>query len=351
MKFFLMALLLISPLVSFSEPVKLADRLMIKSEAFGQQREILVSLPESYANNSNGQYPVIYVVRGQSDLLSVIAAIDMLDAEVPEFIVVGISGMGAEFILSDDSQKSKFSNLLHNEVVPYIQKQYRTAPYTILVGHSAAGKFVANDWISGGKYFSSYYAISPELNNGKINKRINLVNLSDLSNKSPLLITMGNESKRMQTMFDELKNLEALNSKVDFIQFEDQTHMSGRVHTVMAGLRSSFKNWRPSKKVESGELEALQAHYSDLSERYGYEVSIPLDTMTRQSAFHSASKTQERWEIASNIVEYALSKRPDDIDAFFDISDEMIGFGMIEGNKRLLSYICEQAPKHNRCTQ
>jgi len=241
--------------------------------------------------------------------------------------------------------------LLHNEVVPHIETEYRTAPYSILVGHSAAGKFVTNDWLSRGSDFSGYYAISPGLNDGAINARAKSMDQNDLTGKSPLLISMGNENKRMQSMFDELKVLKSLNSKVNFFQFKDQTHMSGRVHTVMAGLRSSFKNWKPTSKIESGRLEGLQAHYLDLSEQYGFEVAIPLETMKRESAFHSASDIKERWHVASNIVRYALTKNPSDVDEFIDISDEMVAYGWSDGSKRLISYICKQSPEHSRCAE
>jgi predicted alpha/beta superfamily hydrolase len=332
-----------------AEPIKYADSSTLESKAFGVSREIMVSLPASYEKSTSTRYPVIYIVRGQLDVLAVLAAINMLDSEAPEFIVVGVNASGEEFIPNKDKGQGKFSQLLHSEVVPHIEKEYRTAPYSILVGHSAAGKFVINDWLARGSDFSSYYAISPELNDGLINSRAKALDQESLFLKSPLLVSMGSEGKRMQSMFDELKELKRLSQRAKFIQFKDQTHMSGRVHTVMAGLRSSFKNWRPSKKVESGRLEELQAHYLDLSERYGYKVNIPLETMKRESAFHSASNIQERWQIASNIVKYALSKTPSDIDEFLDIADEMIGYGMSEGSERLVSFVCQQAPKHSRC--
>lgn len=351
MKTSLLAVLLLFTASVFAEPVKYADSQKINSDAFGEPREIMVSLPESYEKNANALYPVIYTVRGQLDMLAVIAAIDMLSAEAPEFIVVGITGTGAEFIPPVDGKQSKFTKLIHDEVVPFIEKQYRTAPYTVLVGHSAAGKFVTNDWLNGGSDFSSYYAISPELHDGKINEIAKSLSREEIEAKNPLLISVGNEGQRMQSMYDELEDLESLKSRVNFVQFADQTHMSGRVNTVMVGLRSSFKNWRPSKKVESGKFEMLQAHYQELSDRYGYEVAIPLETMKRESAFHCASNIEERWKVASHIVEYALSKSPGNVDEFIDIADEMVGYGMVDGSKRLLSFICDQAPKHQRCTK
>lgn len=349
MKSTLLALILICSTTAFAKPVKYADSYSIESIAFDEPREIMVALPESYDSNPSALYPVIYTVRGQLDLLSVVAAIDMLASEAPEFIVVGISGSGSEFIPSKNREQTDFSRLLHNEVVPHIEKEYRVAPFSILVGHSAAAKFVTNDWLANGSDFSSYYAISPELHNGAINTLAKSLNEKEIVKKSPLLISMGNEDKRMQSMFDELNTLGTLKAKVSFIQYNDHTHMSGRVNTVMSGLRSSFNNWKPSKKVESGQFEVLQAHYHELSKRFGYEVAIPLETMKRESAFHSASNSKERWQVAYDIIEYALTKTTNDADEFFGIADEMIGYGMIEGSARLVSYICEQLPDHSKC--
>jgi predicted alpha/beta superfamily hydrolase len=349
MKSFLVTMTLLFSMTALAEPVKYADSLMIESSAFDGPREIMISLPKSYVRNKDVRYPVIYTVRGQLDLLSVVAAIDMLAAEAPEFIVVGISGAGSEFIPDGEDGQSKYSQLLHNEVVPYIEGKFRTAPYSILIGHSAAGKFVTNDWLSRGNDFSSYYAISPELHDGAINARVTSIAQKTLSSKSPLLVSMGNEGRRMQSLFDELEKHEALSPRVNFIRFEDQTHMSGRVNTVMAGIRGSFANWRPSKKVESGKFGELRAHYLGLSERYGYEIEIPLETMKRESAFHCASDIEERWQVASDIVKYAVSRNADNADEFFDISDEMVGYGMADGSKRLTSFVCEQSPKHRRC--
>lgn len=351
MKLFLLTLAILMPTFVVAEPVKYADSVLIESTAFGKNREIMIALPESYGQSPDTLYPVIYTVRGQLDLLAVLAAIDMLASEAPEFIVVGINGSGAEFIPAKKNEQDPFSQFLHNDVVSYIEEGYRTAPYSILVGHSAAGKFVTNDWLNRGDDFSSYYAISPELNDGAINARVNTIGQKELIAKKPLLMSIGNEGKRTQSMFDELSGLKSLSQIANFIQFKDQTHMSGRVHTVMAGLRSSFKNWRPTRNVESGEFKELEAHYSNLTKQYGYQVAVPLETMRRESAFHSASNNPERWRIASDIVKYGITKIPSYADEFIDMANEMVDYGLEEGSERLISYVCVQSPEHSRCAE
>ena len=339
--------LLLLPILVFAEPVKYADSLMIYSKAFSENREIMISLPESYEQSSNAIYPVIYTVRGQLDMLSVIASLDMLDREVPEFIVIGITGSGAEFHLNETGDQSRFSQFLHKEVVPYTQEKYRTAPYSILVGHSNAGRFVTNDWFLRGTDFNNYISISPGNNKQERELAIS-IDKEEVQKKGALILSIANE-ENLRAMFNELESLESLSNKATFMKFPNQTHMSGRIETIMAGLRQSFDGWLPPQEIERGPFEGLQEHYQNLSKQYGFEVNVPLETMKRMSGFDSMSKDESKWKNAANVIDYALTKNPNNADQFFDIVDQVVSFGQTEASKRLVSSICKNTPKHSRC--
>jgi predicted alpha/beta superfamily hydrolase len=347
MKVFLL-LILLSPIFALAEPVKYADSFMLNSKAFSEEREIMVSLPESYEKNSSSVYPVIYIVRGQLDMLSVIASLDMLGTEVPEFIVVGITGIG-EFRPTETGKQSQFSQLVHNEVIPHINEEYRIAPYSILIGHSGAGRFVMNDWFTRGSDFNEYYLISSSPGNKKEREHAISIKEEDVQKKGILLISISDEKNDARAMFDEFKSLEALSSNVRFIEFPEETHMSGRIPTIIAGLRQSFDNWGPSKDIRRGKFELLQNHYRDLKKQYGFEVEIPLDTMKRLSGFDSMSNDEAKWQNAAKVIDYALTKNPNNADEFFNIVDQVVSFGQIDASKRLISFICEKTPDHSRC--
>ena len=333
---------------ALAEPVKYADSFMLKSKAFGEEREIMISLPDSYESRSSSVYPVIYIVRGQQDMLSVVASLDMLSTEVPEFIVVGITGKG-EFRPTETGEQSQFSQLVHNEVIPHINREYRTAPYSILVGHSGAGRFVMNDWFTRGADFSEYYLISSSTGNKQEREQAISIKKEEVKKKGTLLVSISNEKNDARAMFDEFKTLEALSNTVRFIEFPEETHMSGRIPTIVAGLRQSFENWKPSQDILGGKFELVQNHYRDLSQQYGFEVEIPLDTMQRLSGFDSMSNDEVKWQNAAKVVDYALTKNPNDADEFFDIVDQVASFGQIEASKRLVSYICKNVTNHSRC--
>lgn len=347
MKVFLL-LILLSPIYALAGPVKYADSFMIDSKAFGEEREVMISLPDTYESSSTSVYPVIYIVRGQLDMLSVIASLDMLSTEVPEFIVVGITGIG-EFNPTETGEQSQFSQLVHNEVIPHINKEYRTAPYSILVGHSGAGRFVMNDWFTRGSDFSEYYLISSSPGNKQEREHAISIKEEDVQKKGTLLVSISNEKNNARAMFDEFKTLDALSNKVTFIEFPEETHMSGRIPTIIAGLRQSFDDWEPSQGILSGKFELLQNHYRDLGQQYGFEVEIPLDTMKRLSGFDSMSDDEAKWQNASKVVDYALTKNPNNADEFFNIADQVVSFGQIDASKRLISFICKNTPVHSRC--
>ena len=341
-------LILLSPMCALAGPVKYADSFMIDSNAFGEEREIMVSLPDTYESNSSLVYPVIYIVRGQIDMLSVIASLDMLSTEVPEFIVVGITGMG-ELRPTETGEQSQFSQLVHNEVIPHIDKEYRTAPYRILVGHSGAGRFVMNDWFTRGTDFNEYYLISSSPGNKQEREHAISIKGEEVQKKGELLVSISNEKNSARAMFDEFKSIEALSNNVRFIEFPEETHMSGRIPSIIAGLRQSFDNWNPSPDVQSGKFESLQNHYRGLSQQYGFDVEVPLETMKRLSGFDSMSGDEAKWQNAAKVVDYALTNNPNNADEFFDIVDQVVSFGQIEASKRLTSYICKNTPDHSRC--
>ena len=125
--------------------------------------------------------------------------------------------------------------------------------------------------------------------------------------------------------------------------------MSGRIPTIVAGLRQSFDNWAPSQEVQSGKFELLQDHYQGLSQQYGFEVEIPLESMLRLSGFDSMSGDEAKWENAAKVVDYALTKNPNNVDGFFSIVDQVVSVGQIDASKRLISFICKNTPDHSRC--
>lgn len=334
-----------------AQPLEYANRVELESKVYGQNRTIRISLPTTYANNSQIRYPVIYVARGQLDLLSTVASLNLLDSEVPEFITVGVDGGLGDFFPSKDGSKTQYGRLLHDEILPYIEKNYRTAPYKILVGHSMAAIFVTNEWLTEGSQFSKYVVISPPLANPRFNKEIESKKKSDLKANSPILISIANEGKLVQKRFAELQQILSNNDAATFKTFPEQTHMSTRTNTVMHALREEFPDWQPPKELEEGAFSEIKKYYQMLSERYGFEAQIPLDTLARMSGLNSWNDDEKKNANAQAIVKYTLARNNNDAQKLFEVAGQLTDFGATLGSERLVSYICNEVPKHSRCNK
>jgi predicted alpha/beta superfamily hydrolase len=129
--------------------------------ALGREYHLSVALPESYSTSTQA-YPVIYVLDG--DLFFGMAAgltpIARWCVGVPEVIIVGISyGMESyaqwvelrerDFKIPEvrdaplDSAANLFLDALTQEMIPFIEANYRTIPSDrCLFGYSSSGFFV-----------------------------------------------------------------------------------------------------------------------------------------------------------------------------------------------------------------
>ena len=56
-----------------------------------------------------------------------------------------------------------FSRFLKGELIPYIDKNFRTENYRIISGHSRGGLFVIDDLIDNTGLFQAHFAFSPAL--------------------------------------------------------------------------------------------------------------------------------------------------------------------------------------------
>jgi len=331
------------------EAVSIADKFVMESEVFESQRTLRVSLPESYQTNQSQAYPVIYVARGQLDLLVTVASLNLLDEEVPEFIVVGFDGSGGEFLPGENGNQSQLSRFVHEEMIPLINQQYRTADFDILLGHSNAGRYVANEWLERGSDFDHYIAISPSMDDGHINTQAKALDDKQRGTKKTLLLTLANEQRGMIEPFNELKTIFSGVDNVSFASFPKQTHMSVRGDAIMHGLRQIFTNWKPAKELENGTLEPLLDHYAGLTKRFGFEVSVPADTLRRMAGFHTWKEHPERNQYSRDVVKYLIERDPREVDELVDIAQQLKAYGSPDGSLRLIASICVHVPEHEVC--
>jgi uncharacterized protein len=146
------------------------------SERIGEYRELYISMPEGY-DTTSVRYPVIYMMDGEFNanqgLIGSIRYLEFLE-EIPGFIVVGIKNTNrdkdiyAEEVTYRDGTKAggranQYLAFIQDELIPYINKTYRTSDYKILFGTSNTGFTAVYAMLSQRAIFNAYIAASATL--------------------------------------------------------------------------------------------------------------------------------------------------------------------------------------------
>lgn len=149
----------------------------IYSDTLQQERELYVFLPQSYYKNNEKEYSVVYLLDGESHFDYVASMIKQLSSVnknkvVPEMIVIGIKNINRWYDLTPEKDpffkietgnSAKFTDFIEFEVMPYINKKYRTKETNTIIGHSLGGLFVIHTMINSPNLFENYVSIDPTL--------------------------------------------------------------------------------------------------------------------------------------------------------------------------------------------
>jgi len=279
------------------ESIVIGERLSLRSEMMDEDRPVWIYKPNSY-ENSGTSYPVLYLLDGPGHFYHTIGTIEFLVSrgQMPEILVVAIPNTNRTRDLTppapsdttrvypQSSGADYFLKFIGDELMPYIDKNYRTSPYSTLVGHSYGGLFVIHTLLTRPDLFDSYISISPSLqwdNGGLVPKAENLFeNNPELKGK--LYMTLGNEGGQMLgnvwRFAAQLEEKSPDTFEWEFALMENETHGSIPHPSTINGLKfihSGYGISRFDELLEAGGITALEVHYKNLSDNYGYKIMIP----------------------------------------------------------------------------
>lgn len=153
----------------------------LTSAALGEARDFSVRLPAGYARDPQQRYPVIYVLDGPPLDGHTAEGATRLAASglAPGLIVVGIpnmqrGGRARDFLPPSLSFRrrdgtaftggaDRFLRFLRDELVPRIERDYRTTAPRLLVGHSLGAIFVCYSLGAAPALFDGRFAHSPAI--------------------------------------------------------------------------------------------------------------------------------------------------------------------------------------------
>jgi tetratricopeptide (TPR) repeat protein len=209
---------------------------------------------------------------------------------MPEMILVSIQNTVRTRDLTPTVDKNKkfvtggadkFLRFVETEVIPLVEKNYRTQPYRIFAGHSYGGLTVVHSFLTRPELFNAYIAVSPYLHwdNDLPIKRAEEIFKQKKDWKKTMFLALGDEPEYVNA-FNSFKELldrtKPQNFDYEFQRYPDEIHTSIALRGYNAGLRKIYAGWYPPQMNSA----ALENHYKKLSEKFGYQIKMPDD------AFH-----------------------------------------------------------------
>lgn len=162
--FVILAVGLLNPAIGYSQDVtiKVGVKDSIQSIILNENRALVVSLPGDY-QSSEKSYPVLIVLDGnETGLLDAITVTRKLGAEM---IIVAIPNTDRDrdmMPLSTPSYEvnnpgaAKFLLFIGNELIPHIEKNYRSNGQRTIRGRSLSGLFVMYAFLEKPELFDNY---------------------------------------------------------------------------------------------------------------------------------------------------------------------------------------------------
>ena len=286
------------------------QRLDMHSHVLKEERVIWVRTPPGY-DQSKSVYPVVYQTDAPGHVNEIGSTVDFLvdNDRMPPVIVVGIANTDrvrdltptrADFREHDGTLTryptsggaDRFLDFIQTELIPEIEKRYRTAPYRIFAGHSLGAFLAIHALIARPEVFNAYIAVSPSLqwDDGHTLHQAQRFFATHPELNKALFISLANEGDTpnpMEENFTEfVKTLAASAPKGlvwDSARYPDEDHSSTVLRAHYAGLRTIFAGWRVPRDPKTGEmiggLAGVEQHYRTLSERFGYRIQPPENTL------------------------------------------------------------------------
>lgn len=287
----------------------------INSQILGEERTILVRVPANYASGSE-KFPVIYMLDAhppQNAMMAGIIEQQVWGGMMPEMIVVGIQNTNRVRDLTPTETErmnsgggENFLKFIETEVIPIIEKNYRTQPFRIFAGHSLGGLTAVYAFVSRPDLFNAYIAASPVLNwdNDFVIKRAEELFKQKRDFKKTMFVALGDEPdyvKGFNSFQDLLKKSKPKNFEYEFQQYKDENHGSVVLRAYYAGLRKIFNGWTPPP---TGSVADLENHYKNLSNKFGYQINIPENLLNQIGyQFFNANRLPEAIDVFKRNVE------------------------------------------------
>lgn len=321
----------------------------LPSKILAEQRELIVHLPNNYQQNTEVSYPVLYLLDGQRNFSHAVGSLDLLNHShmAQEMIIIAIKNTHRtrDYTPTYDESYNEwgisggadnFLDFIEKELIPYVNKNYRTNNFKILSGHSLSGLLAVYALQSRPELFQAHFAFSPSLwwHDQVIFEEAEnfLATTTELNNY--LYINMGNEGGNMRSTYERYTKLLKTHTPKGFNYNSELIEQESHNTTALVGqslaYRYLYNTLQCPKEIIAQGLPAIEQFFKMQSEKYGYQIKPSFSAINNAGYIALENKDTVN---AIRIFEANVKNYPNKADGYDSLADGLEAAGQL--NKAL----------------
>ncbi len=308
------------------EPIIIGHRHQIESKLLNETRSYIVHKPDGY-DFSDQRYGVVIVLDGDANIPHVSATTEELarTGRALPLLLVGIENTDRQRDLTPPITRTelerpvngpvggagKFLSFISDELLPELDRNYRTRPTRILIGHSYGGLFAVYTLLNRPDLFKAYIVASPSLwwDHQALARQAESFVIDHKDLQAAVYMTMADEGGEMlggaQKVVGALASVRSMG--VSFQLWPDENHGSVVMRSVYEGMKwlnEIYYIHDPIRLYEESGLEPFDKRFAQISKYLGYEVKVPEWTLMRiQGYLLEEKRPQEAVQVLQRVLE------------------------------------------------
>jgi hypothetical protein len=301
----------------------------LKSSKLGEERELKIQLPRNYDQNKEKTYPVLVVLDGDYLFEPVAGNVDYYSywEDIPEMIVVGINQSTSrdsdsfydEYTFLPAGSGASFFEFIGMELMPFLDSNYRTAPFRVIMGHDYTSNFINYYLLKENPLFQGYINLSPDLAPEIETRIFNSLQKSP----NPTWYYLATSSEDISALKEGILSLDAQLKKIDnknihynFDNFKDASHYTLVGNAIPKALEQIFETYRPISvqdynsvllQTSVSSFDYLVEKYKNIHTLFGIDKQIRLNDFM---AVYNAMEKTTNWEQMKDLSKLAVKNYP-----------------------------------------
>jgi len=275
-------------------PITLGTYRVLHSAILSEDRTLQVHLPEGYGAGA-ATYPVLYVFysdRVDGYFAQLVNDLSLLTADrMPETILVGVPNTQRYRDLlpwprpggqPGDGHADRFLRFVREELIPFVDREYRTKPYRIMVGPQAAAVFGIYSLLEAPGTFQAFILNDPcQIDNMQRSLCRELQALAGTPATRGLYFAVSHdegERRWDRRPLDALRAALRANTAAGFrwsIELERDWPFFLAPVRARAALLDLFRDYPFPSPERAASLAEIRSHYDSLSATFGFSVDPP----------------------------------------------------------------------------